>query len=783
MATFTTLLLARLIDGVSGPAQKAAQSLRSLKTAAGTAGGGIAGASTAAGSRWSALSQQFASNAKLARENFMHAQIHLLAAYEGVKMLGEIIEKPIEAAAQWQDALTKLSQRADITEHEAEHLGEAFREMSSSVAQSATDLAEAATVLPREILKDAHKAEEIMRVAARTSTAYGVDLKSTVQGALSTMNAWKISMHDLPLAFDMIASAAKDSKISITEFMSSLSTLGVNAASLGYSGPKALGDMAAAMDVIAKRSDNAQEAVGGLVKFVNKLFSAAGQKQLAKMGVNLRAVIDAANKKGASPLEAILQVLEKVTKGFQPELVGKIFGARGGGNVLKTLREHLKEIAEERARIFQARGTTERDFEKKMEDYEIAVKRLKVAFGNLRISLGTPLIPDATFAIKQLTRLIELVDHFATKHPQLVRAAAAIAAALGALSLAGAVGSFAMAGLKYAFWMLLSPLKLVLGLLGELAAGISIAGLLGFGAALVAAAVAAKFLWDNLEGIKAAFSAGSTAFFEKLGPQVKQVADDIKSLSETIGGSNWAIDISSWEKLGTLVGGALGTFVTDLAQGFEDSKEQIKIFIGWCEQARDIAVGIGSAFADMWATMKSDASNAAAEIKAFFTGGWKEIGQAAIDGLLAGFKSAWEGVKAWAAGAAASIKGMFKGATAGAAGAGGGGGGGGGAGSAPPARAAGGPVSAGKPYLVGERGWEIFTPRQSGTITPHGEAAAAGAAGGGSTTNAPTINFSPTININGGGGNDVDRRVRSVLREEVRELFRGSLSDVGLAAT
>ncbi|HEV2651990.1 MAG TPA: phage tail tape measure C-terminal domain-containing protein [Rhizomicrobium sp.] len=38
------------------------------------------------------------------------------------------------------------------------------------------------------------------------------------------------------------------------------------------------------------------------------------------------------------------------------------------------------------------------------------------------------------------------------------------------------------------------------------------------------------------------------------------------------------------------------------------------------------------------------------------------------------------------------------------------------------ARAAGGPVDAGVPYLVGEQGPELFTPQQSGAITPNGAA-------------------------------------------------------------
>ena len=56
--------------------------------------------------------------------------------------------------------------------------------------------------------------------------------------------------------------------------------------------------------------------------------------------------------------------------------------------------------------------------------------------------------------------------------------------------------------------------------------------------------------------------------------------------------------------------------------------------------------------------------------------------------------------------------------TAGAGGGGGGSGGGGGG-----ARAAGGPVAPGSSYLVGERGPELFVPRQSGTIVPNSQIA------------------------------------------------------------
>jgi hypothetical protein len=66
------------------------------------------------------------------------------------------------------------------------------------------------------------------------------------------------------------------------------------------------------------------------------------------------------------------------------------------------------------------------------------------------------------------------------------------------------------------------------------------------------------------------------------------------------------------------------------------------------------------------------------------------------------------------------------------------------------ARAAGGPVTPGGSYLVGERGPELFTPSSSGNITPNS------AMGGGATI---------TVNVNGGDPDAVVRAIQKYARQ------------------
>ena len=96
----------------------------------------------------------------------------------------------------------------------------------------------------------------------------------------------------------------------------------------------------------------------------------------------------------------------------------------------------------------------------------------------------------------------------------------------------------------------------------------------------------------------------------------------------------------------------------------------------------------------------------------------------------------------------------------------GGGGGGGGSGGG---RAIGGSVQAGKPYMVGERGQEMFVPNQSGSIVPNNKL---GSSGGGVTVN-------QTINVTTG--------IQSTVRAEIVQLMpqiaqaaKGAVADARL---
>ncbi|MCA3573350.1 MAG: hypothetical protein IOC86_05485, partial [Aestuariivirga sp.] len=85
-------------------------------------------------------------------------------------------------------------------------------------------------------------------------------------------------------------------------------------------------------------------------------------------------------------------------------------------------------------------------------------------------------------------------------------------------------------------------------------------------------------------------------------------------------------------------------------------------------------------------------------------------------------------------------------------------------------RATGGPISRGASYLVGERGPELITAGRSGYVNRTGSLPAG-------------ITVAPVFNMSFNGRTDpedVVQQIRRVLRDEVRETFRGVYADAGL---
>jgi hypothetical protein len=239
-----------------------------------------------------------------------------------------------------------------------------------------------------------------------------------------------------------------------------------------------------------------------------------------------------------------------------------------------------------------------------------------------------------------------------------------------------------------------------------------VANPVGIAITAVLTALTALGLWvyNNWEGIKTGLEAFGKAFMDNLGPGAKGAVDGLVSAFETVKG--WVMDLlgpidNMNERFGSW-GAAAGKAAAEIVNALVALPGQI------ASQA--------VAFASSLTKLAQDGYNA---VTGFDWGGLgRSIVQAIIDGLSS-MASAFIGrLRAMASQGAAAVRGLFSSGSSG----------GQAAGSspatvAPEGRAIGGPVVAGVPYIVGERGPELFIPGASGAIATNSAYRSIAAAG------------------------------------------------------
>ncbi|ARP99674.1 phage tail tape measure protein [Pseudorhodoplanes sinuspersici] len=507
--------------------------------------------------------------------------------------------------------------------------------------------------------------------------------------------------------------------------------------------------------VVAKFSSEAAKDRESVLQAVDSAFTMAGSKiDLTKLLIDLK-------KHGAN----------------QGDLA-RIFEGRQSVRMLSLLKADLEGILKDINENAPSYGG--KTFAKSNQGLPEAIRRLDAAwqvFSNTLVKAVTPEI------VGMMERLASTVKNLAATSPGILKLGigfAAAAAAAGPLLLVlgavGRVGLLAMRGLNFALLGLLLPFRLL---------GTAVAVGLGWAATRLSAMVI---------GLRMLTALGAGATLAALGGSLLALGRAVLLFPVT---ALRATGLAMWALVANPVGliitalvaalAALGVWVYNNWSGIK------QFFAGFGEgfmnglgpaagSVKALADGLGSVV--NWLSQvlgPLDATNAK----------WREWG-ATLGGVVAqGVQLVISGIsnligllgtvigKAIAAGSA--IKGMFTGAASAPAG---------GAAPAVPlagARALGGPVTFGKPYLVGERGPELFVPGSSGRIETNdtlrrltADGATAVAATESRTVRGGAISFNPVFNISGDDPRGIGVQVRAEMQRFLVELEseqRGLLSD------
>ncbi len=720
--------------------------------------------------------------------------------------LARAVSAPVKAASAFETTLEDIGQKIDEPVAKLPELGRAIRQVALDTTQSAEAIAEGMDVLAG-MGASRDDALGLLTPIGRAATAYNAEIADLSQAGFAALDNLKVPAEQFGAALDAMAQAGKAGAFELKDMAQYFPELGAGYQALGQTGVPAVADLAAALQIVRKGTGDSASAATNLSNILQKVYAPKTVKAFEAIGIDLRKSMQLAQGKGMTPVEAIAEITREALGGDLSKL-GDLFADAQVQQGLRPLIQNMELYREIRAEALAAQGVVEEDYQRRMQTGAAAAQRWRVAIEGLNLAIGSALLPALTSLANSLTPIVSRIGELADRYPGLTRAIVATGAALVGLRVAALAAQFgffwmkgglitaAIAGLRglsgagriaaLAFTPVTAGLQaLRTAMVGYAAAaaagghgaalsamGRSLLGLLnpmrlvtaafhamklalvgtGIGAIVIGLALAGMWIYNNWSGIAEMFTAFGSAFMAAIGPvrpALQPVIDGVQWLWDLVAGLLGPIDAGgeSWRAFGTAAGAAVGGMVTALV-GLPGT----------------VATHIGEMIARLRA----------------FGAEMVEAGKALMAALLEGIKAGAQAVIDYVAGVGSRIKGSITGAASGAwssiknyAGFGGG--------ETPAiagARAAGGPVRAGLPYLVGERGPELFMPDMAGTIVPNNALNRSGGRQGG--------NVAVTVNLGGVHGvNDpetIAARVVEITSRKLREALSGIQSDIGYAA-
>lgn len=764
MTDRTSRLIVRLVDGVSGPARAAAGALRGLSAAA----TGSTGASLVA------MQGRVAKAMERNSQAIATMQTKLMGAAVTGYALNRALAPAIGTAMDFETTLEDIGQKADMTGAALKSVGARIREIGKSVNRLPTDIAGSVDVLVGRGLGGRTEAENLENALAmapaigRTATAFRANATELAQAAHAVFLNFKVPAVEMQDAFDRMAMAGQEGGFELKRMAKWFPALGAAALSLGMKGTKAVADVSAALQIAVTGAADEDQAANNLANFFQKLTMKETVKNFRKFGVNVYKELEYARKKGLSPIEHMMNVLKKITKG-NADLIPQIFGDKQVLEFIRPMWANMERYVEIRRKALEASGYTEQMFGRRMETARAKTDGFLGSIERLQIALGNALLPGFTALIGKLGGVAEAFERFSDAHPRIASAIAGLGAGMVALRVAslltGISGRVAYGGLLLMASGGLRALR-VLRALTVLPIAALARTMSGFFQTLAMRAGLATAAAGRAPGVFSRLGDAFLVLGRGLARMPMNLLRGVGGALVGMGPAGWAaaagvaavawgaaVLAKNWDKFKSFGSGFLEGFARDLKPAGEALKP-----------IADAASRLWNALSDLVPTL----SGSNAEWKSWgetmggvVAGAVNRVADAigsVVDFIGSAISKARElasAIAGWAGGGASPTAGVPAGARG-----------------APPGRSRGGHVSRGSAYVVGERRAEIFTPGTSGYITPR-------LPDGRSRGTAPNINVA--IHVNGAGDpNAVADVVEQRLSRRLGDLLRGGMGDIGI---
>ncbi len=300
-------------------------------------------------------------------------------------------------------AMTRTGITGEATDEQIAAGIEKMRKLAMETAQPFDKMREGMDALTSSG-KSFQESLAMMPAIARTAQASGAGMADTANSSVALLNHLSIKAEELQAAQDIMAKAGKLGQFEAKDMARYFPSMMPAASSVGFKGLEGLKQLSAVVQTIRSGTGTSEEASGSAMNIFAKMESEETAKKFKKFGVDLRAEMEAARKRGANLFDTFLDLAEKALKGDMsklPQLFQDMEVQRG----MRPLLKDRAKIAEYKAGLNDADGTIAGDLERVLKNKQADIDRFAAAWDQFTTAVGKRLAGSASGNIA--TQLME----------------------------------------------------------------------------------------------------------------------------------------------------------------------------------------------------------------------------------------------------------------------------------------------------------------------------------------------------------------------------------------
>jgi TP901 family phage tail tape measure protein len=543
----------------------------------------------------------------------------------------------VTKAAEFSSVMVDIQQKAELSDQATKGLANNILLSARAARLLPADMAAAVDTLSGLGL-DPKQAVEAAAPMGKFMTAFKVEGTDAAAAVYAGVSNLKIPLAQTAKLLDMMAAGGNQGAFEVRDMAAAFPGLTAQMQALGQTGTRGATELIAMLETIRRGTGDSAAAATNAENLLAKVSSPATTAAFKKnFGIDLPAAIKKGTAAGISPIQTLIALTNKATKGDLSKL-GYIFEDMQAQSALRQLIIDQKLFLQMQGKIAAAGGLVDKAFDQRVaNDATVSWRELMGSASAVAITLGTTLLPVAKQVMGNLSMAAAKVSDWAKANPELAATLMQGAAALITLKIG-------LGAAQIAFGSILGPIGDVWAMLRkskDAIGGIKTAYTQMAGKVKYASSVA-NMAFNSVKAVASSGLAGAKVAAQNSFSAISLAAGKAATRTRSA--------MTSIAQGAVVMGKAIWGAMTTLAQGIV----RLGVFmmanpIVLVITAIVVAIGVAAYLIyTHWDRIKATFQAG----WAFLTAGWTAfknwisgVGGNLMDGIINGLKAGWSGLK------------------------------------------------------------------------------------------------------------------------------------------